>query len=52
MKFNWNKAILTFFLGIIISFTVGRIYNDSGYMVAVAVCYVGATIIGELDKNN
>lgn len=52
MNFSWGKAIITFIIGITLSFIVGGIYNDSGYMVAVAVCYVGAIIIGILGNNN
>ncbi len=52
MKFQWGKAIITFIIGIIISFIIGGIYNDGSFMVAAAICYVGAVIVGIFGKNN
>lgn len=52
MKFYWGKAIITFIVGFIISFIIGSFFGDGGAMAAVAVCYVGAIIVGIFGKNN
>ena len=50
MKFNWIKATITFFLGLILSLIIGGIFNDGGMASATAACYVGAIIVGIFSK--
>ena len=50
MNFNWLKAISTFIIGFILSFTIGALFNDGGMASMTAVCYVGAIIVGLFSK--
>lgn len=52
MNFNYTRAILTFFIGFIISFIVGSFFNDGGAATMTAVCYVGAIITGSESRKS
>lgn len=52
MQFSFGKAIVTFIIGFIISFSVGDLFNNGGLASMTAVCYVGAVIVGLFAKKN
>lgn len=52
MKFKIDEAILTFFIGFIISFAIGNFFADSNLAIAAAVCYVAAIIVGIFGKSS
>lgn len=43
---NYSKAFIVFIIGIILSFLGAALIHDAGFGAAVAVCYIGAIIIG------
>lgn len=47
MSFDYKKGILTFILGLIISFFVVSFFEDTVLGVITAICYVGAIIFGQ-----
>lgn len=50
MEFNYTRAIITFFIGFIISFIVGSFFEDIGLSIMTAICYLGAIISGSESK--
>ena len=43
---NYSKAFIVFIIGIILSYVGAVLLHDAGFGAAIAVCYIGAIIIG------
>lgn len=44
---RWDVMTVVFTMGIILSFVVGMLFEDSGAAVAAAVCFIGAMLVAK-----
>jgi hypothetical protein len=47
---NIKNTVNTFVIGMLISITVGIIFNDGGMATMTAVCFTGSVIVGIISK--
>lgn len=43
---NLKKSILTFIIGVVLSFITGAVFNDGLIAITTAICYVSAIVVG------
>lgn len=52
MGSGFGKGLITFFIGVVITFSAAVMFNDGGFAAGVAVCYLAAVQVSLHDSNS